>query len=178
MKGIIFNLLERAVAAEHGEDAWDDVLDAAGSDGVHSAVGQYPDEELLAIVSAAADLLGLTPRDALQWLGTSAIPMLAEAYPAFFAQAPELRLFLTSLNDVIHSEVRKLYPGAIVPSFGFDSGENTLAMTYRSPRSMCDLAVGFARGAAAHYGERVEVGQPSCRLEGDDECVVVVRWTP
>ena len=31
MKGIIFNLLQDVVSQHHGEDVWDDLIDAAGS---------------------------------------------------------------------------------------------------------------------------------------------------
>lgn len=58
MKGIIFNLVEEVVANDHGPDAWDDILAAAGVEGAYTAVGSYSDDELLAIVSAAATATG------------------------------------------------------------------------------------------------------------------------
>ncbi len=175
MKGIIFNLLERAVVEEHDEDTWDDLLDAVGSDGVYASVGQYPDEEVAALVGAVADRRGVTPREALEWFGRRAIPYLVEAYPAFFERTGALRPFLASLNDVIHPEVRKLYPGAEVPWFDMATEDDgTLTMTYRSSRSMCDLAVGFARGAARHFAEDAAVGHRSCVHDGDELCVIAV----
>ncbi len=176
VKGIIFNLLERAVVEEHGEDVWDDLLDAAGTDGVFSAVGKYDDATLVALVDAAAEHAGASRAQVLQWFGRVAIPMLVEAYPSFFEQAADLRVFLMSLNDVIHAEVRKLHPGAVVPTFEIDlEGDDVLAMTYRSPRTMCQLAIGFAEGAAAHFGEPVRIVERSCELEGDDACVLLVE---
>jgi hypothetical protein len=175
VKGIIFNLLERTVAEEHGEDTWDDLLDDVGSDGVYSSIGRYDDDELIALVAAAAARLGTTDRAVLQWFGEAAIPHLASTYPDFFDRADGLHPFLLSLNDVIHPEVRKLYPGAVVPEFRYDTEpDGTLTMQYESPRTMCDLAVGFARGAATHYGQDTPVAHRSCRLDGDGACVIEV----
>ena len=44
MKGIIFNVTERAVTELLGEDAWDDLLDDAGLEGDYTALGTYADE--------------------------------------------------------------------------------------------------------------------------------------
>ena len=38
MKGIIYNLLEEVVSAEHGEDTWDALVDAAGVDGIYTSL--------------------------------------------------------------------------------------------------------------------------------------------
>ena len=43
MKGVIFNLLERAVTDEYGADVWDDLIDDAGVGGAYSSLGNYDD---------------------------------------------------------------------------------------------------------------------------------------
>jgi len=52
MKGVVFNAAEAAVVELYDEDTWDDILDAAGVDGVYSSVGSYEDGEMTAIVQA------------------------------------------------------------------------------------------------------------------------------
>ena len=37
MKGVIFNLLEDVVVTTHGSTAWENLLDAAGVDGVYTS---------------------------------------------------------------------------------------------------------------------------------------------
>ena len=66
MKGIIFNLVEEVVTNDHGQDAWDDILASADVDGAYTAVGSYSDDELLAIVGAAAAATGLSEDDVLR----------------------------------------------------------------------------------------------------------------
>ncbi|MBI4264429.1 MAG: heme NO-binding domain-containing protein [Acidobacteria bacterium] len=112
MKGIIFNLFEQVVSQERGEDAWDDVLASANLDGVYTSLGNYPDAQLVKLVHATAAAFRQTPEDVLRLLGARAVPLLAAKYPMFFEGHLSARTFLRTLNDVIHPEVRKLYPGA------------------------------------------------------------------
>jgi hypothetical protein len=177
MKGIIFNLLERAVSAEYGDETWDTLLDDAGSIGTYTAVGNYPDEELMALVGAATQRLGLSSDELIRWFGRRAIPMLEERYPAFFEAHRTTRDFLLTLNDVIHPEVRKLFPGAYAPSFEFDtSREDALGLTYESHRNLCSFAEGLIEGSAERFGDTVTIEQPRCTKRGDDVCLLHVTF--
>ena len=179
MKGIIFNLVEEAVTAEHGEDAWDDLLDQAGVEGSYTSLQLYPDEELTALVVAGSELLGVEPADLARWLGHEAALGLAERYPHFFEPHPSTRPFLLTLNDVIHPEVRKLYPDASPPDFEFEEmPDGALVMTYSSRRRLCDLATGMIAGAATHYGETATVTHDACMKHGAPSCVLTVSFAP
>jgi hypothetical protein len=171
VKGIIFNLVEEVVTDRYGEDTWDALLDAAGLDGSYTSLGSYADEELFRLVEAASAALGVPAGDVVRQLGEGAIPLLVDRYPGFFENFTSAQDFLLTLNDIIHPEVRKLYPGAEVPDFDFDVSEDgVLVIGYRSPRRLCALAEGFIIGAARHYGEHVEVSQSQCLLHGDEQC--------
>ena len=56
--------------------------------------------------------------------------------PQLFEPHDSTRSFLLTLNDIIHPEVRKLYPGADVPEFDFDFRAGMLVMGYRSTRKL------------------------------------------
>jgi len=173
VKGIIFNLAEQVLTDAYGADTWDQLLEDAALDGAFTSLGNYPDEQLVAIVGAAATRLEVDPAAVVRRIGDGAMPMLAARYPAFFAPHASTRPFLLTLNDIIHPEVRKLYPGADVPEFGFEEvGEHVLLLEYRSARQLCALAEGFVAGAAAHYGQTVAIEQPLCMVRGDDHCVL------
>lgn len=171
MKGIVFNLLEEVVRREHGEDAWDALLEATGLTGAYTSLGSYDDEELFRLVAAASSALHLAPDEIVRWFGRGAMPLLAEKYPAFFRPHLNTRSFLLTLNDIIHPEVRKLYPGAGVPVFGFDtSSADGLVMTYRSRRKLCAFAEGLILGAADHFRETVAFDHVQCTKRGDPCC--------
>ncbi|MDP9164604.1 MAG: heme NO-binding domain-containing protein [Actinomycetota bacterium] len=173
MKGVIFTLTEEVVRAAHGEDAWDAVLDGAGLDGSWTTLGSYPDESFTKVVTSASALLGVDEPTVLRTVAEGAMPLLAARYPHFFDQHADACAFALTLNEVIHPEVRKLYPGATPPSFGVQrTGELSLDMRYVSERHLCALAEGFLVGAATHYGQTVTLAQSSCLLLGDDHCLI------
>lgn len=173
MKGIIFNLAEEVVIREHGDDLWDAVLEGARVSGSYTSLGSYPDADLMAIAASAARLLGTEPRAVLRHVAEGAIPLLAARYPHFFTPHVDAQSFVLTLNDIIHPEVRKLYPGADVPSFSYDvHGDDAVTLRYESERRLCMLAEGFITGAATHYGQQVEMGHHRCLLEGDDACLL------
>ena len=179
MKGIVFNLLEEAVSNAYGDAAWDRLLDAAGLEGAYTSLGSYDDAEIAALVRTAAAALQIPEDTVLRWFGRRAMPMLARRYPMFFDSHADVRSFLLSLNDIIHPEVGKLYPGARTPEFDFDTSvAGVLKIGYASPRRLCALADGFLHGAATHFGERIEVDQHECMHRGDARCVFHVRFEP
>lgn len=172
MKGIVFNLLEELVRRDHGENTWDALLESAGLDGAYTSLGSYPDKELGKLVAAASAALRQPAETILRWFGRNAIPLLAERFPSFFTTQKTARLFLLTLNDIIHPEVRKLYPGAVVPVFDFDtSSPDVLLMGYKSERKLCALAQGFVEGAADHYGEDLSFEHVKCMHRGHEKCV-------
>ena len=176
MKGVIFNLLQDAVSKEFGEATWDRLLTEAGLLGAYTSLGSYDDAQLVSLVDAAARELSLECADVLRWFGRSAMPLMAERYPEFFRSHPDTRSFLLSLNSIIHQEVRKLYPGAITPTFDFDTTSAALLVIgYKSQRRMCALAEGFIMGAADHFGQKAEVAHPQCVHHGAEKCVFHVR---
>jgi hypothetical protein len=178
MKGIVFNLLEELVRRDYGENTWDTLLESAGLEGAYTSLGSYRDEELIMLVSEAARVLHKPPEAILRWFGRNAMPLLAEKYPAFFTAPTSTRRFLLTLNDIIHPEVRKLYPGAHVPVFDFDSSApDVLVVGYKSERKLCALAHGFVEGAADHYREELSFVQTQCMHRGDGKCVFRIAFS-
>lgn len=179
MKGIIFNLLEEVVADRYGEDVWDGLLSDAGVEGVYTSLGSYSDDQLFALVGAASAALKVPADVVIRQFGESAIPLLASRYPGFFEGHTTTRSFLLTLNDIIHPEVEKLYPGADVPNFAFEEvTDDALVIRYWSSRRLCALAEGFILGAGAHFGEVAAVDQAVCMHRGADYCLLDCSFTP
>jgi hypothetical protein len=170
VKGIILNLLERVVVDELGEVAWDAVLGEVGVPGAYTALGNYADDEVVALLAAVAARTGRTLPEALRWFGRRSLPMLAERYPVFFGPDDPVGFVLT-LDDVIHTEVKKLYPGAAPPRLAFRDVDRTgpvrtVTIDYRSRRAMSDLAIGFLEGTADRYGADLDVQRQVLDDEG------------
>lgn len=179
MKGIVFNLLQELVVRDHGEDAWDGLLERADVDGAYTTLGSYPDAELLALVGAASELLDTPADELVRWFGRESIPAFAASHAHFFDGHDSTRPFLLTLTDMIHPEVRKLYPGANVPDFAYDvSSDEVLLMRYASERQLCTFAEGLIEGAATHFGEQATISQSRCMHRGDDDCLLEIALAP
>jgi hypothetical protein len=179
MKGIVFNLLEEAVAAKYGEATWEALLSTAKVSGAYTSLGNYPDEELGSLVTAASEALKVPPDAVVRWFGNACIPLFHARYPQLFSSHRDAKSMVLALNDIIHPEVRKLYPGADVPDFDFeDRGPNSLALGYRSKRKLCAFAEGLIQGTAAHFAQTVRLQQTRCMLLGDPKCLIVCEFSP
>ncbi len=170
MKGIIFNAFESAVGDLLSEDAWDDVLDAAGVEGCYTAIGTYDDVELERILTAVARISGLTTDEVLVAVGRRAYRYLAERYPDLTDGITTTIDLLTALNEIIHPGVRRLYPDARPPRFDIDVlTENVVRLRYSSDRDLSAFAEGLLHGGADSFGEEITV-TPVAR---DGSCTVV-----
>lgn len=166
VKGIIFNLLQTVTEEAHGEAAWDEMLSVADVDGSYTALGNYPDAEITALVTALAARTGADSATVLQWFGRAAMPHLRTRYPAFFAPGDPVAM-VTTLHDLIHTEVRKLYPGADPPDLAFSEiTPSTVTIDYTSGRAMADLAIGFLHGVADAYGAQLFLQRDDLEADG------------
>ncbi len=178
MKGIVFTTFNDMVEGEFGIDVWESVLAAAApeSDGIYTAVEDFPDEELMGMVSALSEQLD-TPQEVLiEAFGRYLFGALNSKHPMFVAKETDYFSFLKSIDDVIHKEVEKLYENPNLPSMRWEQTEDDeLTLHYRSPRKLCILAIGLIHGAADHYGVRINVKHNPCMHDGSDYCGFVIR---
>jgi len=148
MKGVIFNVVEEVIGDLFDADTWDDLLDGAEVDGAYTALGDYADTELLAIVSAACRATGLSAEEVLRTVGHHALPKLASRVPQSLVDAPDALSFIRKVNDIIHPEVLKIYPDSIPPAFEFEDRDGGLVVRYRSARNLPALAEGLLSGVS------------------------------
>lgn len=96
--------------------------------------------------------------DLVRVFGKTLIGTFRKWHGSYFDNAKDSLEFLSGIETVIHSDVRKLYPDARLP--GFDchwEGEDTLVMKYASNRPMATLAAGAIEGAIEYYKDNVTV---------------------
>ena len=174
MKGMVFTMLSELVEERFGIEAWDDLIDATApaSDGVYVATDSYPDRELLNYVAAMSDKLGVPANDLVFAFGEFMLGRFAQIHPEFF-DGHDAKSFLKTVHDVIHVEVKKLHPDAVLPNFDYeDVAPDRLVMRYRSPRRLCALAEGLIAGTARHFGARIDAKHEVCMHDGADHCLL------
>ncbi|MFC0337184.1 Haem-NO-binding [Kushneria avicenniae] len=178
MKGIIFNMFNDIVVSRFDEQTWEDILDHARVSGAYSSVGNYADQDMFALVNAACEHLEMTPQECLQWLGREMLPQLGRLYPGMLEHYQSTFSTLKALNNVIHPEVVRYHPDAIVPVFHYhEVSDNSMVMEYRSARGICSFAHGLMLGCSDYYNEAAEIDHFQCRHRGDEHCLfrIVIR---
>ena len=109
-------------------------------------------------------------QDLIFAFGQYLLGRFADIHPEFF-ENHDIKSFLKTVHDVIHVEVKKLHPDAVLPNFDYeDPGPDQLTMLYRSPRGLCALAEGLVSGAAQHFGASVSSTHDICMHQGEDHC--------
>lgn len=176
MKGIVFSLLNEMVEEVFGLAAWSQLLDDTGLEGIYVATETYDDAELFALVGAAENATGIPASDLVRQFGEYMIPHFASSYPVFFEGQTSLKQFLLTVDQVIHVEVRKLYPNAGLPEFNYEDIEDSeLVMLYSSPRKLCALAEGLISGSAKHFNQEYSLDHSVCMHTGGDHCRLEIK---
>lgn len=181
MKGIIFNQLEDMVTESLGVEAWDALI--AGStlettSGVFVGPRTYPDADLFALVGTASRITGRPADELVRTFGRYLFPKLAAKYPMFLRPGMTAKSFLLSVDRVIHVEVRKLDAESGLPTLGYeDPAPDRLVLRYRSPRNLCELAIGLVEGVGVHFGEPITVQQTECSKHGAAACRLECTFT-
>jgi heme-NO-binding protein len=175
MHGIIHLELQNFVVQHHGEAAWRALTDAAGlSNEIYTPLRSYPDEQLVALVGAAVPLTGTDATTLLEAFGEFLVPRYLALYGKLLK--PEWRTLdvLEHAENTIHRVVRLREPGALPPRLQAQRvNPNAIRMSYDSPRKLCAVARGIARGVAGHFNEDLFVSDEQCMHRGDRECVML-----
>ncbi|MEL7155951.1 MAG: heme NO-binding domain-containing protein, partial [Actinomycetota bacterium] len=153
MKGSVFKLLEDFVDTNHGEDAFYDLVAACDLETTEPFVGpgNYPPGDLLALVGAASSTYDVPVDDLLRAFGRHAFPLLAGSVPILLEGLDTPEAFLTSLETVIHTEVRKLDADASPAQFTVTAVDGGVRMRYESPFGLFALVEGFLDGVGDWY---------------------------
>ena len=177
MHGIIFSEMKKYVDTKLGGNAWNELLKSAGL-GVrfYTPVQSYPDEEAVAIVSAAAQATGMEAASILEDFGEFIVPDLVSMFKTMIKTDWKTLDLIEHTENVIHKAVRVQNPGADPPKLVCSRpNADEVVIRYSSPRKMCSVAKGIAKGVAKHYGQRVSITEPRCMLKGSPTCEIRVR---
>ena len=177
MHGAIFAELERFAVGSIGADFWKQMLDSAGLGArVYLPVATYPDEEALALVGAASQLSGKSAAEILTSFGEHLAPPLLDMYGSLLRPTWRTLDLLEHTETTIHRIVRQREPDATPPELTCErTSDQEVVITYRSPRRLCALAIGLARGVARHYAESIEIQERECMHRGAPHCVIRLR---
>jgi hypothetical protein len=169
MKGVVFTEFMELVESRMGPDMLDRIITDAElpNDGAYTSVGTYYHAGLVRMVQALSNASGLSVPSLIHMFGEHLFQRFSISYRQLFADAPTTFDFLDRIDNVIHVEVRKLYPDAELPKLACERpAPNRLTMLYSSPRGFGDLAEGLIQGCIKHFGESITVRRTDLPPEG------------
>lgn len=178
MKGIVFTEFLEMVEDVFSDEVAEGIIDSADlpSGGVYTSVGSYSHVEMVKLVTELSKTVNKDSEFLVNAFGKHLFGRFHALYPKFFEDVNDSFHFLSNIEDVIHVEVKKLYPEAELPSFTYERpGLDTLVMTYSSIRPFGDLAHGLIEGCIEHYGEKINIEKEP--VEDPEKTVVRFRLT-
>ena len=174
MKGVVFTEFMEMMDCRFGPELTERVLEAAHppSGGIYTAVGTYDHTELLALVEQLSHEVGLPAATLVREFGHYLFGRFVKSYPRFFENVHSAFDFIEQVDNHVHVEVLKLYPGAELPSFRSERPDDRrMLFDYRSSRPLADLAEGLIAGCADHYGERMDIERLPLAADGGGTAV-------
>jgi hypothetical protein len=177
--GIVMNQFRQFALERMGREGWREAADAAGVEHEVFEIGRiYPDEALGTLVAETARRTGEAAPALVEEFGVFIAPALLRVYEMLVDPAWRTLDVIEHTEQVIHTVVRAKMPGAAPPLLDARrTAPDTVVIDYRSPRRLCSLARGIARGMALHFGETVEIDESECMHAGDPRCLITVRRT-
>lgn len=176
MKGIVFNIFTKFIEEVHGLEEWDDLLLKSNLEGIYTAAGTYPDEQLLSLVSCYVEKHQVEVGPVLKQFGHFTLKEFQKRYANLFTES-DFKSFIFSIESVIHKEVKKLYPEAVLPTFKYcDISDDTFTMQYMSARKLCPFAIGLIEEAANLYRVSINIKHEVCQNHGSDHCLFEIQY--
>ena len=170
MKGLVFTEFMDMVETAYGLDMLEHLLNETqpASGGAYTTVGTYDHNELVAMLACLSNVTQEPLPALLRRFGESLFGRFAERYPEFFEVPRDSFEFLATVENTVHTEVRKLYQNAELPSFDYEAtGKDSMTLTYRSCRPFGDLAEGLIAGCGRHFGETIDITREDLSQDGE-----------
>ena len=133
MKGVIFTEFIEVVEENFGYEMINLIIDKVQDpeEGAYTSVKDYSHLNLVNLVVALHEETKIPLSEVLIFFGTHLFPKLAKRHPQIIKDFDNSFDLLEKIEDVIHVEVKKLYPAAMPPKFVTDRiSEVELLMIY------------------------------------------------
>lgn len=162
MKGIVFREFIDMVESQFSLEVADAIISASqlSTQGAYTAVGTYPHEEMVDLVSNLSRETGIPVPDLLRHFGRHLFQRFSVVHPEHVLSHASAFELLQQLDGNIHVEVRKLYNDVELPSFTYEQlDDHSMVFVYSSHRQLADFAHGLIEGCIAHFGEPMDIGR-------------------
>ena len=178
MKGIVFTEFLELVEDKFGLEMVDDIISNSKleSGGVYTSVGTYSFSEMLQLLTHLSEKTGLSIDSLLLVYAEHFFGVIEESYPGLLATYKDPIEMLSSIENHIHVEVRKIYPDAELPTFEIvEKTENSLIMIYKSSRAMHHFGLGLMNKTFEHFNSSATIELEKIKADGTEVRFIVIK---
>lgn len=181
MRGIVFTEFLNLVESKFGYEMVDAIIQESKlpNAGAYTSVGTYPHGEMLALLANLSRRTDIPVSDLLRLYSQHFFDMLVKTHGYFFEQKTDAFALLEHIENHIHVEVRKLYPGAHPPYFETRRPtEHSLEMIYHSERCMADFAEGLMQATLEYFQEPATIFRENLTPNGSSVRFLIEKQGP
>lgn len=160
MKGIVFTEFLDLVEAKFGLEMVDAIIESSQleSKGIYTSVGTYEFSEMLQLLKQLSANTDISIDNLLLVYGEHFFSVIETSYPSLLATYKGPIDMLSSIENHIHIEVRKIYPDAELPTFKtIEKTDTSLIMIYKSSRAMHHFGLGLMNKTFEHFNSTAKI---------------------
>lgn len=171
MKGIVFTEFLELVEDKFGIEMVDTIISQSTleSEGIYTAIGTYNFSEMLQLLQNLSKNTNISIDDLLLVYAEHFFSVIETSYPGLLATYKDPIEMLSSIENHIHVEVKKIYPDAELPTFVVESKtENSLVMIYKSSRAMHHFGLGLMNKTFEHFNATADIVLEKIKEDGTE----------
>lgn len=171
MKGIVFTEFLDLVENKFGLEMVDEIIQKSDleSEGIYTSVGTYKFSEMLQLLQHLSTNTGISIDDLLLVYAEHFFSVLEDSYPGLLATYKDPIEMISSIENHIHIEVRKIYPDAELPTFEVvEKTDDTLVLIYKSSRAMHHFGLGLMNKTFEHFNSTASIVLEKLKDDGTE----------
>lgn len=178
MKGIVFTEFLDLVEDKFGLEMVDTIISSSNleSEGAYTAVGTYSFSEMLQLLQHLSEQTGLSIDNLLLVYAEHFFEVIKISYPGLLNTYKDPIEMLSSIENHIHIEVRKIYPDAELPTFVVvEKTENSLILDYKSSRAMHHFGLGLMNKTFEHFNATATIQLNKIKADGTEVRFIITK---
>ncbi len=171
MKGIVFTEFLDLVEDKFGLEMVDEIIEKSNleSGGVYTAVGTYAFSEMLQLLRHLSKNTNISIDDLLLVYAEHFFGVLKRNYGDLLSRYTDPIEMLSSIENHIHVEVKKIYPEAELPTFEvLEKTEDSLVMVYKSSRAMHHFGLGLMNKTFEYFKAKATIELEKIKEDGTE----------
>jgi hypothetical protein len=171
VKGIVFTEFLDLVEDKFGLVMVDHIISSSNleSDGIYTSIGTYRFSEMLQLLQHLSERTEISIDTLLLVYGEHFFSVIEKSYPSLLDSFNDPIDMLSSIENHIHIEVRKIYPDAELPTFNaVEKTANSLTLDYKSSRAMHHFGLGLMNKTFEHFNSTATITMQKIKEDGTE----------